>query len=76
MSRYSNIQNNKFKVLLSIREERKQESMKKKPTLFQRLIGKCLNKSYNPPTIRDITLQSNIQITEEDILNDLHEGRE
>ena len=76
MSRHRNIQDNKFKVLLSIREERKQQSMKKKPTLLQRLAGMVYNKDSAPRTIRDISLQSNIHITEEDILNDLHEGRE
>ena len=50
--------------------------MKKKPTLLQRLAGMVYNKDSAPRTIRDITLQSNIHITEEDILNDLHEGRE
>ena len=76
MSRYRNIQDNKFKILLSIREERKQQSMKKKPTLLQRLAGMINNKALAPRTIRDISLDTDIHITEEDILNDLHEGRE
>ena len=76
MSRYRNIQDNKFKILLSIREERKKQSMKKKPTLLQRLAGMINNKALAPRTIRDISLNNDIHITEEDILNDLHEGRE
>lgn len=76
MSRYRNIQDNKFKILLPIREERKQQSMKKKPTLLQRLAGMIYNKALAPRTIRDISLNTDIHITEEDILNDLHEGRE
>lgn len=78
MSRFNNIQDNKFKILLSIREERKQQSMKRKEpvSLYEQIIGMFYNKDSAPRTIRDISLNTDIHITEEDILNDLHEGRE
>ena len=72
MSRYRNIQDNKFKILLSIREERKQQSMKRKEpvSLYEQIIGMFYNKD-SAPRIND-----KIVITQEDIEKDLHEGRD
>lgn len=75
MSRYRNIQDNKFKILLSIREERKQHSMKRNQpvSLYSHLrgiIGMFYNKD-SAPRIND-----KIVITQEDIEKDLHEGRD
>lgn len=73
MSRYRNIQDNKFKILLSIREERKQQSMKRKEpvSLYEQVLGMFYNKDSAPRTIND-----KIVITQEDIEKDLHEGRD
>ena len=72
MSRYRNIQDNKFKILLSIREERKQQSMKRKEpvSFYEQIIGMFYNKD-SAPRIND-----KIVITQEDIEKDLHEGRD
>ena len=86
MSRYRNIQDNKFKILLPIREERKQQSMKRKESvsLYEQLgsslhsnlthlrgiIGMFYNKDSAP------RISDKIVITQEDIEKDLHEGRD
>ena len=76
MSRFNNIQHNKFKILLSIREERKQQSMKRKQpvTLCERLqypFG-IFNKRNSAPR----TYNDKIVITQEDMYKDLNEGRD
>ena len=73
MSRFNNIQDNKFKILLSIREERKQQSMKsKKPlSLYEQIIGIFNKKDSAPRTYND-----KIVITQEDMYKDLNEGRD
>lgn len=68
MSRFENIQNNKFKILLSIREERKAKQPRKL-NRFQSMLGK-LYTAFTP------TLNTHIHITQEDIDKDLNEGRE
>ena len=72
MSRYRNIQDNKFKILLPIREERKQQSMKRKEpvSLYEQIIGMFYNKDSAP------RISDKIVITQEDIEKDLHEGRD
>ena len=73
MSRFNNIQDNKFKILLSIREERKQQSMKSKQpkSLYEQIIGIFDKKDSAPRTYND-----KIVITQEDMYKDLNEGRD
>jgi len=68
MSRFENIQENKFKILLSIREERKAQQPRKF-NCFQSMLGK-LYKAWNP-----LNVSTHIHITQEDIDKDLNEGR-
>ena len=76
MSRFNNIQDNKFKILLSIREERKQQSMKRKEpvTLCERLQNPfgIFDKRNSAPRIR----KTRFNITQEDMYKDLNEGRD
>ena len=69
MSRYQNIQKNKFKILLPIREERKAQQPRKL-NRFQSMLGK-LNKAISNP----LNVSTHIHITQEDIDKDLNEGR-
>lgn len=70
MSRFQNIQNNKFKILLSIREERKAQQPRKF-NRFQSMLGKLFTKSCCNP----LNVSTHIHITQEDIDKDLNEGR-
>jgi len=78
MSRFNNIQDNKFKILLSIREERKQQSMKRKQpvTLCERLQNPfgIFDKRNSAPRTRK--RRKFFNLTEQDILKDLNEGRD
>ena len=88
MSRFNNIQDNKFKILLSIREERKQQSMKRKEpvTLCERLqnpFGIFDKRNSAPRTSNDkhsrtriTSRKTRFHITQEDMYKDLNEGRD
>ena len=68
MSRFQNIQKNKFKIILPIREERKAQQPRKF-NRFQSMLGKLYN-AFNP-----LNVSTHIHITQEDIDKDLNEGR-